>query len=332
MPTTTHHNRRAIVAALASLMLLGAALVTASPAAADDHECYADVLYVEWHELLDEGSEGVKEYLWQHKNFAQNGLEEWLPEGELPNQSHNWTIVDERWETVQPSYGSPEWYPEDEPPVGAGWEHTTNPPTTDLRSVEVECEDEGDFCEENPQAEECLEDEGDFCEENPQAEECLEDEGDFCEENPQAEECLEDEGDFCEENPQAEECLEDEGDFCEENPRAEECLEEIDPCELEQSPGLECEDDDPQVGGIVIINQTTTSTTEAPRAETEEPTEQQAPIVLDLEEEPAGPDTNVASAGATLPRTGASSLTMLFMALGMMTGGFSLTQFARRND
>jgi Skp family chaperone for outer membrane proteins len=38
------------------------------------------------------------------------------------------------------------------------------------------------------------------------------------------------------------------------------------------------------------------------------------------------------SAPTTLPRTGVGSLSMLLAALGMMAGGFSLTQFARRES
>jgi hypothetical protein len=85
----------------------------------------------------------------------------------------------------------------------------------------------------------------------------------------------------------------------------------------------------PQGGSTVVTTQQPTSTTTT--TEPSEPVIDEQPVVP-VPEEAAAPGSAVANAGATLPRTGASILPMLLMALGMMSGGFSLMQVARRES
>jgi hypothetical protein len=284
----THRRPSATLSAIVSLALLGAAFVAASPASAEDHEpeCFEDVTQIEWHELITPGSGGVKEYLWRHFNFESNGNEEWLEEGEEPNGSHNWSIVDERWKTEpsDPEYGDPEWYDEDDPPVGPAWEHTEDPATTQTIQVPVDCQDP---CEADPEAAECQD--PDPCEADPEAAEC---------QDP----------DPCEADPEAAECQVEEPEECE---------------------GAQCEASSTEV----VRSSTSTPPTDADRGDDSE--------ILGADADPlisSATTDNAAVAGVsddapnTLPRTGLTTLPMLLMGLGFLSGGFSMVQFARRED
>jgi hypothetical protein len=129
--------------------------------------------------------------------------------------------------------------------------------------------------------------------------------------------------DPCEADPEAAECQDP--DPCEADPEAAECqVEEPEECE-----GAQCEASSTEV----VRSSTSTPPTDANRGDDSE--------ILGADADPlisSATTDNAAVAGVsddapnTLPRTGLTTLPMLLMGLGFLSGGFSMVQFARRED